>query len=294
MYNFAFIRLSVLSASLVLLPIAGCRSDSDRSSLDRIQRYNSAAGAVMEPARQDSILASERTLPTAVRIGRWARRFLESDGVEYRFGPADGGYVAEGRIIHDRSHDCVSLMYRCTELAQATDHLDAVLVALRTRFFGADPDSIADSEGKVDYDRPEHLDYSLDMIRSGHWGLDVTAELSGAKPDSVGTSRYPAGSYFYVPRPGLVAGELREGDIVWLVLDPGHPAAGELRRKYGLVIGHIGIVIVHEAKPWLVHAARSDLVGWYDGGTVVRVPLTIYLDRVERFAGIVVTRFTKN
>ncbi len=43
--------------------------------------------------------------------------------------------------------------------------------------------------------------------------------------------------------------------------------------------------------PWLVHAARSDLEGWYEGGTVVKVPLADYLARVDRFSGLIVTRF---
>jgi hypothetical protein len=150
---------------------------------------------------------------------------------------------------------------------------------------------VVDAAGRVDYDRPEHLDFSLDMIRSGHWGRDVTPQLTGAVPDSAGTSRYPAGSFLTVPGQELVESELREGDVAWLVLDPTHEAAGRLRREYGLAIGHIGIVVLEDGRPWLVHAASSDLDGWYEGGTVVTVPLKVYLERVERYSAVMITRF---
>jgi hypothetical protein len=129
------------------------------------------------------------------------------------------------------------------------------------------------------------------MIRSGWWGEDQTGRLTGAAPDTVGSSRYAAGSFVAVPQDKLVEDELREGDIVWFVLAPDHEAGARLRREYGLVIGHIGIVIMEEGRPWLVHAASSDLPGWYEGGTVVTVPLVEYLQRVERYSAILVTRF---
>jgi hypothetical protein len=166
-----------------------------------------------------------------------------------------------------------------------------VVWALRTRFAGAPLDSVVDDRGRVDYDRPEHLDFSLDMIRSGHWGRDVTAGLTGAGPDTAGSSRYPAGSFVTVPEAALVEGELREGDVVWLVLDPTDEDGARLRRTYGLVIGHIGMVIVEDGRIWLVHAASSGLDGWNPGGAVVKVPLAVYLERVGKYSAIMVTRF---
>ncbi len=71
-----------------------------------------------------------------------------------------------------------------------------------------------------------------------------------------------------------------------------HPVSpAKLRDEYGLVIGHIGIVIVDGDERKLVHAASSDLAGWYEGGSVVEVPLLEYLSRVEKFNGVIVTRF---
>lgn len=265
--------------------------DQDQAARSRAVEHAESAPRIMTPAREDSLLAGELDLPTPARIGRWARRFLEADGVEYRFGLGEGGYAAEGDLVRDDRHDCVSLMYRVTELSRATDHRDAVAWALRTRFAGAPLDSVVDGQGRVDYERSEHLDFSLDMIRSGHWGTDITGSLTGAAPDTVGSSHFSAGSFTVVPENALVESELAEGDIIWFVLDPDHPRGGELRREYGLVIGHIGIVIEEEGRPWLVHAASSGLEGWYEGGTVVSVPVAEYLHRVERYSAILVTRF---
>jgi len=48
---------------------------------------------------------------------------------------------------------------------------------------------------------------------------------------------------------------------------------------------------MEDGEPWLVHAASSDLPDYYQGGTVVKVPLAIYMERVEKFSGFMVTRF---
>lgn len=260
-------------------------------AMERAVARNLAVDDLAPPAVVDSLLAAEQDLPTAARVGAWARRYLAWGETEYRFGLADGGYVAAGLLVPGRWQDCISLLYRTTELARARDARDAVRLALALRFAGADPDSVVDADGRVDYDRPEHLDYSLDMIRSGHWGRDVTATLSGAAPDPAGSSRYPAGSFVTVPERALRPGELREGDLVWFVLDPTHAGARRLRDDFGLVIGHVGIVIIEGGEPVLVHAANSPLPGWYDRSGVVSVPLAVYLERVERYDAVIVTRF---
>ena len=118
---------------------AGCFSNGDQAALDRAVTRAETAERIMPPAAEDLILDAEAGLTTAARIGRWARRFAEADSVEYRFGLAEGGYVAEGELVRDDRQDCVSLMYRVTELARASDHRDALAWALKTRFAGADP-----------------------------------------------------------------------------------------------------------------------------------------------------------
>ncbi|MFO7652665.1 MAG: hypothetical protein R6X25_02480 [Candidatus Krumholzibacteriia bacterium] len=259
------------------------------SALQRAQDCNLAQPWLMPAAAVDSVLVAEARLTEAQRAGRWARRFADAPA-EYRFGLDRGGYAAEGLLVRDDRHDCVSLLYRVTELARAGSAADAVRLALATRFAGADPESVVTADGRVDYDRPEHLDFSLDMVRSGHWGADVTASLAGAVRDSAGSSRYPPGSFHYLPALDVTQANLREGDVAWLVLSPAHPQAAGLRREHGLVIGHIGILIMEDERPWLVHAARSGLPGWYEGGRVAKVPLEVYLERVERFCGVVITR----
>jgi hypothetical protein len=287
---------------LIILAIAttGCAqsappvaSDTKTASprLAELYAYNAASPLLFPAAVLDSLLAAEQQLPTAQRIGLWARRFLADSTHVYLFGLEPGGYVAEGRLVDDDNLDCIALVYRVTELARAHDAVDAVTVALDTRFAGAPRDSLIADDGKVDYDRPEHLDYSLDMVRSGHWGEDVTNWLRGAVRDAHGSKRFAKGSFFLVEKAKLDPSELREGDLVWFVLDPAHPAARALRDQDGLVIGHAGVLIVEQGQPWVVHAASSALPGRYEGGRVVTLPLTEYLERVERFAGVIVTRF---
>ncbi len=229
-------------------------------------------------------------LTTGQQVGFWARHFLDLGGQAYCFGLAEEGYVTRGRLWDDQAFDCISFLYRCAELAHARDNEEALAWALRTRFAGADPDAVVDAQGRVDYDRPEHLDFSLDMIRSGIWGRDITAQLAGVVTDTVGTSRYPGGSFSYVDRRTLDPGELRDGDVVWLVLSPWHKDGSMLRQDHGLVIGHVGIVLVEDGQTYLGHAASKSLPGLYEKAGLVKVPLTEYLARVGKFAGVMVTR----
>ncbi len=256
---------------------------------EALVRRNSTS--LFSATTMDSLLAAEQGLSTAERVGLWARRFEEAEQSRYLFGLAEGGYVSEGFIVSDHVHDCVSLTYRVSELARSTNSKAALRMALGTRFAGAQLDSVVDATGRANYDRPEHLDYSLDMIRTENWGRDITRELTGAARDGVGSSRYAADSFFFLPERDLLESELREGDIAWLVLSPLHEGTRKLRKEYGLVIGHIGIVIEKDGRPWLVHAASSPLEGYYEGGRVVKVPLAEYLERVERFYGVMITRF---
>ncbi len=276
----------VLIPLLLMLAVAACAADPEVQAVDRALVFNggetAAAGPVGAPVDPD--------LPLAARIGAWARRFVAAGGASYCFGLDDDGYAALGRLVLDQRQDCISLLYRVTELARAADGREAVAWALRTRFAGAPAAEVVGPDGRVDYDHPAHLDYSLDMVRSGWWGQDVTARLTGARPDSLGTARYAAGSFTWVPENSMVPGELREGDIAWLVLAPDDARARALRDEHGLVIGHVGIVIVKDGGPWLVHAAGSGLPGWYQGNAVVEVPLAVYLERVERYGGLIVTR----
>jgi len=258
------------------------------AALDRAAQYNQ-----IQSARIPADFYSTET----VRGGKTTAQKLpdcitnrKEESFGYRFGLDENGYVSLGRLFTNGNYDCVSFMYRCTEMARAESIRDNLSWALRTRFAGAHPDSVVDAAGRVDYERPEHLDYSLDMIRSGIWGRDISAEVGVVRGDDIGTSRYGAKSFGWVPAEALDHSKLRPGDIVWLVLNPKNSKARKLRDDYGLVVGHLGLMSIQEGRPVLVHAASSDLAGEYRGGQVVAVDLATYLNRVDRYAGVIITR----
>ena len=298
----ARVSLTILAAAVLVLAWARGRGEGAHpgdppgsaavpdEALGRALALNLAQPDLLPPAGLDSLLAAERHLTVPERIGQWARRYADAPVTEYRFGLAEGGYVDRGLLVPGLRHDCISLVYRTTELARARDARHAVVLALAARFAGAAASEVIDGEGRADYDHPAHLDYSLDMIRSGHWGRDVTALFQNAVLDTVGSLRFAPGSFHYLPQEALARADLEEGDLIWLVLDPGHGAALRLRMEHGPVIGHAGIAILREGEPWLAHAASRPLTPWYDRGGVVEVPLKEYLRRVERYHGIVVTR----
>ena len=254
------------------------------AALDRVEKYNADGWDGIRPEEYAQ-------LPLDSRISSWARNRQQAES-SYLFGLADGGYAAEGRLVTSGDYDCVSFMYRCTELARATSKRDNYSWALRARFAGADIDLVVGSDGRVDYDCPEHLDYSLDMIRSGIWGRDVSAEVGATADDAVGTSRYPAESFAWIPAGSIDHTQLKPGDIIWLVLNPDDKKARKLRDEYGVVVGHLGVMAQcgENDKLCLLHAASSDLSGQYEGGQVVSVDLSVYLEKVNRYAGIIVTR----
>ncbi len=243
----------------------------------------------------ESLLASKiaawRELPLGERIARWAELYLERNETSYLFGLKDGGYVADSLLVQDYKQDCVLFSYRCSELALASSPRDAVLRALETRFAGGEAGRVVATTGAVDYNDPSHLDYSLDIVRSGIWGRDVTAEIGEAETDSVGTSRYPAGSFVFIPTESLRLEGFEDGDLLYFVFDENNSSRGrKMRDEYGLVIGHQGIARRRDAQVDVIHAAISDLPGEYRGNQVVRVPLRTYLRRVESFKGVIVTR----
>jgi hypothetical protein len=245
----------------------------------------------------ESLIASRMQewgdLSIGERIARWAELYLERGDATYVFGLQEGGYVADSLLVQDYKQDCVLFSYRCTELARATTARQAISRALETRFAGADLGGVVSPAGAVDYDHDAHLDYSLDIVRSGLWGSEVTAVVGVAETDDVGTKRYPAGSFVYIPTAKLRLDHLEDGDLLYFVFDEEDPRGQRMRSDYGLVIGHQGIARRRAGAVDVIHAARSDLPGEYSGDRVVRVPLLTYLQRVESFKGIIVTRIAE-
>jgi hypothetical protein len=235
-------------------------------------------------------IAAWQPLPIGERVARWARLFAARSDNRYCFGPKAGCYVADSLLVQDFRLDCVSLFYRCNELARAASPQDAVLWALTTRFANGELDRVVSRTGGVDYDHPAHLDYSEDFAATGIWGAEVTRTAGAARADAAGTSRYPAGTRWFIPAPQAAAARLQSGDLLLFVLDEDHPRALALRRDYGLLVGHQALADVSGGTVYQIHAAQSAIAGVYAGDRVVRVPLATYLQRVERFKGIMVVR----
>lgn len=277
------------SSSTALRP-SNVAAVTDPARLQRLVERNSDAAVSLPETLLAGRIQTWRTAPVGTRVANWAQLFATRTDNAYCFGPKPGGYVGDSLLVQDHKFDCVLLFYRCTELARAASPRDAILLALSTRFAGADPAHVVGSTGSVDYDDPAHLDYSEDFAATGLWGGDVTRTIGAAVADAEGTNRYPAGSRYYIPTEAVAKARLQDGDLLFFVLNEKHEGARKLRQQYGLLIGHQGIVHRNGDLVNLIHAASSDLKGVYEGNRVVEVPLATYLQRVDRYKGIMVSR----
>ncbi len=268
----------------------GAVSSVDAARLERLVARNLAPAVSLPESLLTNRLAAWAPFGVGERVARWANLFVDRNDNVYCFGPKAGGYVADSLLVQDYKLDCVSLFYRCTELARAATPRDAILLALGTRFAGGDPTHVVRPTGAVDYDDPAHLDYSEDFAATGLWGQDVTRDVGLAIKEKPGTSRYPAGSRYYIPKSKIRLDRLHDGDLVLYVLDEKNDKARKLRRDYGLLVGHQALIDVDGKTVYQIHAAQSDLSGVYTGNHVVRVPLLTYAKRQERFKGIMVLR----
>ena len=237
----------------------------------------------------DSLMTALEPLPLGEKIAFWADYFWRRGDATYLFGLAEEGYVREGRLVDDFRTDCVLFFYRVTELGRSSSALEAVQFAFGTRFYGAILEDVVDAAGRVDYDNPVHLDYSIDLVRSGIWGQDVSAQLGELAADHAGSSRYAPDSVQYLPKERIDYARLRNGDIVWMVSDEATDYGRKLRES-GAIVGHLGIVKVEQGEPQLIHAAAKGLSGVYAGGKIEKVGLRTYLSRVENFKGLIATR----
>jgi len=197
--------------------------------------------------------------------------------------------VTEGRLCQDFETDCVLFMTRVTELARSSSAREAVQFAFGTRFYGASIARAVRDDGRVDYDDPVHLDYSEDMINSAIWGENVSALCGRAVRDTIGSSRVPPDTLTFVPTAALDESRLQDGDIAWFVGDENH-TGGAAARQAGTMIHHLGILFRHEGQVYLAHPASRPLAGIYEKPGLVSLPLRVYLGRVGKFKGIVVTR----
>jgi cell wall-associated NlpC family hydrolase len=215
-------------------------------------------------------------LPLGKRIAYWAGRFI---GTPYDPDPL-GLYVRTNRIVADEKADCMYHVFRSVELAQSSTPGEAVERALTLRFM---------TKGKLadglvtNYN--ERFQYGEDMVMSGKWGRNITADLGATKqiPGSRGRD-----SVDILPKNILLTGalqkKLQDGDILYWVKDP-------KKRVVEEIVAHLSIVHIKNGRPYLIHAAGDkDRSGRAGGGVVKEVPFSAYV-RAMRFVGAFVTRF---
>jgi hypothetical protein len=226
------------------------------------------------------LLAQIRTaeLPLGKRIVYWAARFI---GTPYDPDPL-GLYVRTNRIVADEKVDCMYHTFRSVELAQSETPGQAIEKALSLRFLtrGQLVDGIVQNYN-------ERFQYGEDMVSSGKWGKNITADLGETQkiPGSRGQNEVDI-----LPKSSLLTKamqtKLQDGDIIYWVKDP-------KKRVVEEIVAHLSIVRVKGNKPYVIHAAGSkNNKKWNtaNGGKVKEVPFADYV-RDMRFIGAFVTRF---
>ncbi len=231
-----------------------------------------------EMTADDILLTQARIaeLPLGKRISYWAGRFI---GTPYDPDPL-GLYVRTNRIVADEKVDCMYHVFRSVELARSSTPGEAIERALDLRFLkkGKLADGLV-----TNYD--ERFQYGEDMVTSGKWGKNITADIGTTKtiPGSRGKDTVDI-----VPKNVLLTRaaqqKLKDGDIVYWVKDP-------KKRFVEEIVAHLSIVQVKAGKPYLIHAAGDkDRDGRPGGGVVKEVPFVDYV-RHMKFIGAFVTRF---
>jgi hypothetical protein len=230
--------------------------------------FPSLAAAFMA---DDEIAVLQRTVAgwsTGERIAFWAEQFID---IPYDPDPL-GEYVRNNVLVDDERVDCMYHAFRSVELASGKDPADSITVALDKRFHGKG----VVEDGKVrNYD--ERFRYGEDMIESGKWGKEITAELGETVMIKGERGRERIAMIRKQDIPNML-GRLQNGDLVFFVKDPKKRVSGE-------IVGHIGIIKIDAEKTYLVSAfGRKNR-----GGKVRKILLTEY-GREMPFVGIRVSR----
>lgn len=222
------------------------------------------------------VQARVATLPLGKRIAYWAGRFI---GTPYDTDPL-GLYVRTNRIVADEKADCMYHAFRSVELAESGTPREAIDKALMLRFMttGKLVDGLV-----TNYD--ERFQYGEDMVMSGKWGKNITAELGAVKsiPGSRGKDTVDILQKNILLTRSVQKG-LQDGDVVFWVKDP-------KKRVVEEIVSHLSIVHIKSGKPYLIHAAGDkDRQGRPGGGMVKEVLFADYV-RHTKFIGAFVTRF---
>ena len=231
-----------------------------------------------EMTADEIFISQARTarLPLGKRISYWASRFI---GTPYDTDPL-GLYVRTNRIVADEKVDCMYHTFRSVELAKSSTPAGAIEQALTLRF----KTQGTLSDGLVtNYD--DRFQYGEDMVFSGKWGKNITAELG--TPRTISGSR-GRDTVDILPKSVLATRsfqkKLQDGDIIYWAKDP-------KKRIVEEIIAHLSIVHIKSGKPYLIHAAGvKEKEGNPGGGAVKEVPFTDYVHSMH-FIGAFVTRF---
>ncbi|KJU81914.1 hypothetical protein MBAV_005891 [Candidatus Magnetobacterium bavaricum] len=236
----------------------------------------------------EAVLKTQQQLqgqPIGWRIAFWAEQFIDTP---YDPDPL-GAYVRSNTIVYDAQVDCMYHTFRSVELAIGHTPQESVDIALDKRFKHR---GTIDQNGLVsNYD--DRFQYGMDMILSGKWGRDITADI-GRTTDIQGARDIR--TVAILPPQGIRDGtsKLQSGDIVWFV-------KALNRRTSDEIVGHLGIIKIHNNEVYLLHAsgtkdsrnnpAHPRSTGRYPAsGGVKKVRLDHYISKMP-FIGILVTRF---
>ncbi|HXX56743.1 MAG TPA: hypothetical protein VEI96_01935 [Thermodesulfovibrionales bacterium] len=214
--------------------------------------------------------------PLHERIALWAERFV---GTPYDPDPL-GEYVTRQVIVADERVDCMYLSFRTVELAIGRTPEEAVMIALDKRFIVR---GISEGGRVVNYD--ERFQYGEDMIESGKWGREITADIAPPTFIEGARGRERVGMISkeslrgILQNPERAAGRFESGDFVFFIKSPEKRHAGE-------IVGHIGVIKREEAAIYLIHAGGKKK----GGGSVKKVLFSEYVESMP-FAGVRVSRF---
>lgn len=211
--------------------------------------------------------------PIGERIAFWSEQFV---GTPYDPDPL-GTYVTRRVIVADDRVDCMYHVFRSLELAMSQTPEEAIRIALDKRFMDR---GILESGIVLNYD--DRFQYGEDMLDSGKWGREITAEVGPvtsikgsrgrAKVDII--SKKNIIEYFNKSsQPPLV-----DGDFVFFIKLPERRVANE-------IVGHIGIIKREGNGIYLIHAAGRK----NNGGRVRKVLFINYVSTMP-FAGVRVSR----
>ncbi|WP_420263877.1 hypothetical protein [Candidatus Magnetominusculus dajiuhuensis] len=232
----------------------------------------SAGAFVGTPDNISKTQESISGLPLGQRIAFWAEQFV---GTPYDTDPL-GAYVRNKVIVYDGAVDCMYHTFRAVELSSGVTPDGAVNAALRLRFKGL---GTLDEAGKVtNYD--DRFEYAEDMILSGKWGKDITAEI-GTAVKIKGARGIE--STEILPKDAIIDSidKLNSGDIIYFI------KAVE-KRVVGEIVAHLGIIKKEGGKVYLIHA--SGRKNAQTPSYVKELPFEDYVRQMS-FVGIKVTRF---